>query len=508
MLFNSSQFLLFFPFVTLLYFVIPHRVRYLWLLAASYYFYMCWNPRYALLMAISTLITWASGIGIEWAGKHFPPEKAAKWKKWFVAGSFVLNLGILFSFKYLNFALANLQRLFALAGIALQVPQLDLLLPVGISFYTFQALSYTADVYRGDVDAEHNVLRYALFVSFFPQLVAGPIERSKNLLGQLREYHTFDFARAKSGVMLMLWGYFEKVVIADRAAIVVNTVFNDYQQYSGFVCVLAVVLFAVQVYCDFSGYSDIAIGAAQVMGFSLMQNFRQPYFSHTLAEFWSRWHISLSTWLQDYLFEPLVWSQWTKKLPIIGRRVHKPPVYSSLVITFFASGLWHGASWNYIAWGLMHGIMQVIGKVTKKKRRKIIKKLRIRTETASYRLFQQLLVFAMVCGSYVFFRAPSMSAALGFFRQMFSGFNPWVLLDGTLLTLGMGREQWFVLTIAILLLWVVDLCHSRGISLRSFTEKQNTPVRWVVYLLAVVVLAVFGTYGPQFDAAQFIYFQF
>ena len=259
-----------------------------------------------LLMAASTLITWLSGLGLERAERFWGPGRRARWKKLFVGFSFALNLGILFVFKYLDFALATLQRLLAAVGAQIALPALDLLLPVGISFYTFQALSYTVDVYRGDVKAEHNLLRYALFVSFFPQLVAGPIERSKELLGQLQEKHGFDFARAKSGVLLMLWGYFEKMVVADRAAIFVNQVFARYRACEGLTCVLAVVLFAIQVYCDFAGYSDIACGAAEVMGFRLMQNFRQPYFAHTLAEFWARWHISLSTWLQDYLFEPLV----------------------------------------------------------------------------------------------------------------------------------------------------------------------------------------------------------
>lgn len=504
MLFNSIQFLLFFPVVTLLYFVIPHRVRYLWLLAASYFFYMCWDPRYALLMAASTFITWVSGLGIQWAQKR---PHASRWKTGFVAGSFVLNLGILFCFKYLNFFLANLARVFSMVGITLTLPSFSLLLPVGISFYTFQALSYTADVYRGDVQAERNPLRYALFVSFFPQLVAGPIERSKNLLSQLSERHYFDRERVKSGLLLMLWGYFEKIVIADRAAIFVNEVFNHYAAYSGLTCLLAVVLFAVQVYCDFSGYSDIAIGAAQVMGFRLSQNFRQPYFAHTLAEFWSRWHISLSQWLEDYLFQPLVWSKWTQKLPVIGRHIHKPPVYSSLVLTFLASGLWHGANWTYIVWGGMHGVLQVLGKRTKKLRRRITKALHIPVNSACHRFFQQAMVFAMVCASYVFFRSASLPDALGFFGRIFSSWNPWVLFDGSLLRMKLDGGEWLVLLSAIVILWLVDLFRSR-MDLRGFLSKQYLPVRWTVYIGAVVILLVFGVYGPQFDASQFIYFQF
>ncbi len=507
MLFNSARFLLFFPAVTLIYFIIPHRWRYLWLLGASYYFYMCWSPRYALLMAASTLITWLSGLGLERAERFWGPGRRTRWKKLFVGFSFALNLGILFVFKYLDFALETLQRLLAAVGAQVALPALDLLLPVGISFYTFQALSYTVDVYRGDVKAEHNLLRYALFVSFFPQLVAGPIERSKELLGQLQEKHGFDFARAKSGVLLMLWGYFEKMVVADRAAIFVNQVFARYRACEGLTCVLAVVLFAIQVYCDFAGYSDIACGAAEVMGFRLMQNFRQPYFAHTLAEFWARWHISLSTWLQDYLFEPLVWSGWAQRLPLVGKRMKRPPVYSSLILTFLVSGLWHGASWTYVAWGALHGGLQVLGKLTKKLRRRVLRRLRVEVDQPCHRLLQQMLVFTSVCASYVFFRSASIRDALNFFGRVFSTPNPWVLFDGSLYCWGLDKLQWAVLLVAIAMLWLVDLWRGHA-DLRGQLERQCRPVRWTAYVGAVLLVAVFGVYGPQFDASRFIYFQF
>ena len=294
MLFNSLDFLIFFPIVALVYFLIPHRVRYLWLLGASYYFYMCWNPKYALLMLTSTAITFASGLLID----HADQKNHTSLKKIWVAVSFVSNLAILFLFKYFDFALDNINRVLSLVGVQLIQPSFSLLLPVGISFYTFQALSYTMDVYRHDVVPERNFLKYALFVSFFPQLVAGPIERSSNLIHQIHERHTFDARRVAHGLCL---------VIADRAAIFVNSVYNDPANYNhfGFVSILATVLFAFQIYCDFASYSDIARGAAEVMGFTLMKNFNTPYFSQTVAEFWRRWHISLSSWFRDYLYIPL-----------------------------------------------------------------------------------------------------------------------------------------------------------------------------------------------------------
>ena len=305
MLFNSLDFLIFFPIVTLLYFVIPRKVRYLFLLAASYYFYMCWNPRYALLMLLSTAITYFSGLLISRANRIPDPQARERRRRLWVWLSFGSNLAILCVFKYLTFFLENLTRALGLAGVAFQAPAIDLLLPVGISFYTFQALGYTMDVYRGDIDAEPNFFRYALFVSFFPQLVAGPIERSGSLLRQLREHQRFDGLQARAGLVRMGWGLFQKMVIADRLAILVGAVYNNPAGQPGSAVALATVIFCFQIYCDFGGYSNIAIGAAQVMGVRLMDNFRQPFLARSIQDFWRRWHISLSTWFRDYLYFPL-----------------------------------------------------------------------------------------------------------------------------------------------------------------------------------------------------------
>ena len=294
---------------------------------------MCWNVKYALLIALSTLITYASGLLIHWRRKRL-----------WVLLSFASNLAILFFFKYFGFFLDNLTAALALAGVAFKRPAFDVILPVGISFYTFQALSYTMDVYRGEVEPERNPFRYALFVSFFPQLVAGPIERSKNLLGQLYERHDFDPDRARDGMLLMLWGMFEKIVIADRLALLVDYVYDHYAQLPGATIVLATVFFAFQIYCDFGGYSHIAIGAAQVMGFTLMENFRRPYLAQSAAEFWRRWHISLSTWFRDYLY-----------IPMGGSRRGAFRKYLNTMVTFLVSGLWHGANWSFVVWGGLNG---------------------------------------------------------------------------------------------------------------------------------------------------------
>lgn len=343
MLFNSYNFLIFFPIVVLIYFLIPHKIRYIWLLIASYYFYMCWNAKYALILLFSTVITYASGLLITRANKIIDDKNKVKWKKIFVTLSFVINLSILFIFKYFGFAVENINKILTNLNMNILNPSFDVVLPVGISFYIFQALSYTVDVYREDVKAEKNFLKYALFVSFFPQLVAGPIERSKNLLNQMNEKHYFDAQRVKDGLLLMIWGGFQKIVIADRVAIVVNTVFNNYPQYEGMYIIVAAILFAFQIYCDFSGYSIIAMGAAKVMGFKLMENFNCPYFSQSVGEFWRRWHISLSTWFRDYLY-----------IPLGGNRKGKLRKYINLMIVFIVSGLWHGANWSFVIWGALN----------------------------------------------------------------------------------------------------------------------------------------------------------
>lgn len=359
MLFNSIQFLIFFPIVCLVYFAIPHKIRWIWLLFASYYFYMCWNPKYALLMLTSTVITWLSGVFIDKFGKIENEKKSVKLKKITVAVSFVSNLMILFVFKYSGFAADTVNAVFSRLNAGVSVPKFDLVLPVGISFYTFQALGYTMDVYRNDIPSEKNLFRYMLFVSFFPQLVAGPIERSKNLIHQLRERRSFDTERVKRGLLLMLWGFFQKLVIADRAAAAVNTVYNDCASYGAAELIFATVLFALQIYCDFSSYTDIARGAAEVMGFSLTDNFRQPYFSTSIAEFWRNWHISLSGWFKDYLY-----------IPLGGNRRGRARKYLNTMIVFLTSGLWHGASMTFVIWGFLHGAYQVAGDLTKSIRKK------------------------------------------------------------------------------------------------------------------------------------------
>lgn len=505
MLFNSYAFLVFFPVVVLVYMVCPRKKRYLWLLAASYFFYMGWNPVYALLIAASTAITYLSGrllarIAALPDGEITPARRAAL-KKYCVAGSFVLNLGILFFFKYFYFTLDNVNAVLGLLHIAPLITTLDVVLPVGISFYTFQALSYTVDVYRGEIAAEKNFFRYALFVSFFPQLVAGPIERSKNLLTQVdrvEQLELWNYDRIVNGLILMLWGFFQKMVIADKAALFVNTVFDQYWAHGTVELVLAAAGFAVQIYCDFGSYSAIAIGAAQVMGFTLMENFDTPYFAVSIRDFWRRWHISLSTWFRDYLY-----------IPLGGSRKGKARKYFNIMLTFLCSGLWHGASWSFVVWGGLHGAYQVAADLIAPGKKRLNAALHTRTESLGYKLGQVFVTFVLVDIAWIFFRSATLRDALLYLYALFTRWNPGMLFSDELYTFGLSHPQAMVLMFSLAALLLVDLVkYCRHERIDEFLSKQTLPFRWAVLFGLVLFIYLFGQYGPAVDPQAFIYFQF
>ena len=500
MLFNSLEFLIFLPIVTLVYFIIPGKAKQLWLLIASYYFYMCWNAKYALLILTSTVVTWLSGLLMDRVARAAGQADAAKvirQKKWIVAGSFILNLGILFYFKYFNFAMNSLAALFRLFHVQINTPTIDVLLPVGISFYTFQALSYTVDVYRGDIYAEKNFIRYALFVSFFPQLVAGPIERSKNLLRQLAVPKRFSFDAFREGLLLMLWGFFLKIVVADRVALFVDTVYADYSTYGGWYIIVATVLFAVQIYCDFSGYSTIAMGTAKILGIDLMENFNAPYLSTSVAQFWRNWHISLTSWFKDYLY-----------IPLGGSRRGKLRKYLNKMIVFLVSGLWHGAEFSYVAWGGLNGLYQVIGEWLAPAKRRLNAALGLHDDTLGHRLAQGLVTFALVDFSWLFFRASNIRQALEMIRSVASTPNPWVLFDGSLYGCGLDLPNFWLMLICIGLLAFADACKRRGIRIRNVIIQQDLWFRCLFIAGSILLIMLFGKWGPAFDKSSFIYFQF
>ena len=492
MLFNSVQFTLFLPVVVLLYYVLPGRAKRVWLLVASYFFYGCWNAAYTALIAISTLVTYACALLLAHIdGAPDGEGRKTRNKKWCVAASLVINLGILFVFKYFNFFAGAANRL-----LQHQLPLLELLLPVGISFYTFQALGYTIDVYRKTVPAERNLIDYALFVSFFPQLVAGPIERTGNLLPQLKRVHDFDAENVKRGLLIMLWGYFLKLVIADRAAMAVNAIYNaSVSSATGFQLLLATVLFAFQIYGDFAGYSLIAMGAARTMGVELMQNFRQPYLATSVTDFWRRWHISLSGWFRDYLYFPLG-----------GSRGKALRTCINLGIVFLASGLWHGADYTFVAWGMLHGAYMIFERLTERPKNALCARLHIDRNCRVMTALRTILTFAAVCAGWVFFRANYLKQALAIFAKIFAPWPDAGYRKGMLKML--GKVDWIVLGVSLVILLCVSLFEKRGGSVLDSLERRPRAVRWIVYYALAFAVILLGLYGPGYSESAFIYFQF
>ena len=495
MLFNSYEFLLFFPIVVLTYFVMPKKIRYIWLLITSYYFYMGWNAKYALLLLTSTVITYFSGLLLSVVKQD--TKYAVMWKKSIVAVSFISNLSILFFFKYFDFAIENINAVLSVFQVELLNPKFDVLLPVGISFYTFQALSYTMDVYRGEIYAEKNILKYALFVSFFPQLVAGPIERSKNLLKQLNAEHRFSYEKMVEGLMLMLWGFFMKMVIADRIAIFVDSAYSEKVLYDGKYLLVASVLFAFQIYCDFAGYSTIAVGAAKVMGFDLMENFNCPYYAETVAEFWRRWHISLSSWFRDYLY-----------IPLGGNRKGVMRKYVNTMIVFLVSGLWHGANWTYVIWGGLNGLYQVVGGVLTPLKKKVYQRVPALEKNKLMKVLRILVTFVLVDITWIFFRADSISHAKDVIERILYMNNPELLANGTLLDMGLNQQNMVIMFVSIAILLGADIAKYNQIKVREIILGFNIINRWIILLAGIASVLLFGVWGSGYEAVNFIYFQF
>ncbi len=497
MLFNSGQFLVFFPIVLILYYVLPQKFRKYFLLIASFYFYMCWSAQYIVLILISIIITFLGGIFIQKTNDNKAEENIKrKHKNLILFGVLSSNLLILFVFKYFNFFFSRLFQILGFIGLNFDEPVLNLLLPVGISFYTFQALSYTIDVYRGTIKAENRFVNYALFVSFFPQLVAGPIERSGKLLPQIDNLKGFDYSNFTDGLKLMLFGFFQKVVLADNIAIAVNTVYNDVNNYFGAQVLIATVLFAIQIYCDFAGYSNIAIGCAKCMGIKLMQNFNTPYFASSVKEFWHRWHISLSTWFKDYLY-----------IPLGGSRRGKLRTYINVIIVFVVSGLWHGAELTFVFWGLLHGIYQVTGEIFSPVKAKISNTLQFNKHSVIYKISTCLVTFIFVDFAWIFFRANNLSESFIVIKNLFN-LNYYSFDYFNLTLLGLTNTQSIVIVIGILVLFIASLMQYNN-TITSLSQKIPSPLKWAGYIIAVNVVLAFGSYGTMPGAgAQFIYFQF
>lgn len=514
MLFNSVNYVVFLPIVIMIYFLLPeyhtktkkkdinkNRYKNFFLLICSYFFYMCWIPKYVILMMVSTIVTYIIAIIIDKLGN-------VRQRKVALFMSIIINFGILFIFKYYNFFIDSVGIILSKIGMSINLNKFNLLLPVGISFYIFQAIGYAIDVYRNDIKPEHNFINYALFVSFFPQLVAGPIERAKNLLPQFREGHKFHDRQAVDGMKIILIGLFKKVVISDTIAIYVDAVFNQVTRYSGITLIIAIILFSIQIYCDFSGYSDIAIGSAKILGFRLMENFKAPYFSSSIGEFWNRWHISLNTWFKDYIY-----------IPLGGSKKGKLRKYGNLMAIFLLSGLWHGANWTFVVWGLLNGFYRVCQEWIRNFELPVVFHSQILHRIKE--MIKRLFTYGLVCFSWMFFRANSIADAKYVIFNLFKNINIYnffnhlySIINTNLLDLKNMRYFYIIIVIVSLtFLLIVDYKKNRSQS-KSYDEiifqSKYTMIRWIEYIiLTILIIFLFllqnGIYG---QTGQFIYFQF
>lgn len=452
---------------------------------SSYYFYMSWKPEYVILIMFSTLVDYILGIQIYKA-------KIPKAKKILLSISFLVNLGLLFTFKYFNFFSDSFRQALSLFSIPFNPLTLKVLLPVGISFYTFQSLGYIIDVYRAKIKPERHLGIFAVFISFFPQLVAGPIERAGNLLPQFLKKQYFGYQRLAAGLKIMLWGFFQKVVIADNLAVVVDKVYDNVTDSTGIPLILATVFFAFQIFCDFAGYSNIAIGAAKIMGIDLMTNFKRPYFASSIADFWRRWHISLMSWFKDYLY-----------IPLGGNRVPLPRWYLNLMVVFIVSGLWHGASWTFVIWGALNGFYLVFEAATAKFKDGIAKRLMLDKFPKIQNIIQIGITFALVNIGWIFFRANSLSDAFYVVTHLFSNISLNIFnISGD--DIGLGWAGLIIALSSLLIMESVHLMQERGRGIRQFLSAKPAAIRWSAYLAAIILILMFGS----FKSAAFIYFQF
>ncbi|WP_339696526.1 MBOAT family O-acyltransferase [uncultured Marixanthomonas sp.] len=480
MLFNSIDFAIFFPLFFLLYWIVAKKLtlRNIFLLAASYLFYGWWDWRFLFLIIFSSMVDYTIGKLIYKASKK-------SIKKTFLFISLGVNLGLLAYFKYTNFFIDSFVNSFRFFGGSLESFSLNIILPVGISFYTFQTLSYTIDIYREKIKPTNDALSFFTFVAFFPQLVAGPIERASHLLPQFHKTYSFNYKAVKSGLLLMALGLFKKMVIADRLAILVNEVYNNPTGHSGQDLIIATIFFAFQIYCDFSGYSDIAIGISRTIGFDLMKNFDTPYFAKSITDFWRRWHISLSTWFRDYVY-----------IPLGGSRNGEYRTYLNLFLVFVISGLWHGAAITFIIWGAIHGIIIVMEKAFG------YYKLKIKRDHFIPAFFFTISTFVIVCVAWIFFRANSFADSVYIIKNLLN--VNLKQFDST--NLGLPKDEFILAIVVIVLLLIFDALHRKYGALKLL-NKSNFILRYATYTVIIFSIIIFGVYGND-SVSEFIYFQF
>ena len=507
MTFTSYQFFLFLPTALLIYFLIPGKLRTLWLVMTSFAFIWYFNPKYLLVLLVSAGISYGTALILdqingkpdrEEDGKTAGGENKVqiyKKKKTVAAAGILSVIGILILFKYMDFLLENINQIFHLSGEQVIANPFSLIAPVGIAYYTLQVIGYIVDVYRGKIRAERNILCYLLYVAYFPKIISGPIERADAFLEQTHDcknWKLWNWERISAGLTLMVWGYFQKLVIADRLAIFVEEIFKNYMQYGTIELVAGITLFFIQLYADFLGYMNIAQGVSNIMGFTLQENFNAPYFAKSVREYWSRWHISLSTWLKDYVY-----------IPLGGNRKGLLRKNSNLVLTFLVSGLWHGANGHFVIWGALHGVYQNVAIVIQS----VKDRLGIRDKKMSFgiRLLKTAITFILVDIAWIFFRADSFGMAFAYLKQMTTAYQ-----NVSLLSLPYAWYDWLILIVAIGVMLTVDILHEKGYRIRQwiYSEGCGLGFRWIIYMTAFWSVLMLGVYGVAYDTSQFIYFQF
>ena len=530
MTYSSIPFLLFLLAFFGVYYLVPRRAQWVVLLIASYCFYCAAGAKLVVFLIFTTTVVYlaARGLGREnqahaaylaqHKGELSKEEKkeqktrVTRRKRRILIAALLGVFGVLAFLKYFNFLAGNLDGLFGTLGLRIMIPKLSLLLPLGISFYTFQSAGYLIDVYRGKYPPQENPFRFALFLSFFPQIIQGPISRYDQLGIQLYEEHRFEYTQFKFGAQRIIWGFFKKLVIADRAAILVNTVLEGWTGYYGFSMAFAVLIFMAQVYADFSGGMDISLGIAQCVGIEMVENFRRPHFAKSISEYWRRWHITLGAWMKDYVLYPISLSKAFAKM---GKRTRKwfgnywgkqMPTCIAMGIVFLLVGVWHGAAWKYMMFGIYNGGLIILGIVLTPILSKWNDRHRlVNTKTFSWELFKMLGTFFLVFIGKYFAMAGGARQAFGMIRRTFTSFNPWVLTDGALANMGLNTPNLCILLLGIGIFFCVSLLQEKGYRLRECIARQNIVFRWTLYLVAIYAILVFGVYGYGYDAASFIY---
>lgn len=479
MLFNSFNFILFFIAVVILHYTLPHKYRWVMLLIASCIFYMCWRVELIVLILFSTFANWGISLLID---RHRKSAKSL------LILSLIINFGLLFIFKYMMFINHTFMAFYEYMGWHYPINYFNIILPMGISFYTFQAASYTIDIYRNSYKPEKNYFKFTLFVTFFPQLVAGPIERADRLLNQLFTVKKINVNNFSTGIKLMIMGYFKKIVIADRAAVLVDAVFNNCQQYTGLSYIIAALFFTFQIYGDFSGYSDIARGCARILGIDLMYNFDRPYFSKSIKEFWRRWHISLSTWFRDYVY-----------IPLGGSRCSRLRKYFNIMVTFLVSGLWHGANWTYVLWGGLHGVYQVIGDV----KNMIIPKW----DNFVFNFFRIVITFVLVVFAWIIFRANTIRDGFYIISNLFNDITKITDIQYMYeLFNNLGLQMFeIIIVIGAIAVLIFSEVISFKVDIHKLMDKTPLVIRFAYYYILVIIIFGMGVFS---GGGQFIYFQF